>query len=257
MMLCCKNCGAAFKRRNKNQIFCSLSCSSRYRKQNLKIVTLPVYSEKLAELVGMLLGDGFVNKYQVGVTLNSVADKEYIQVTKLLFSDLFDCLEVYVKPRRGQGCTDVGVCSRTVVLFFTQMGIVSGKPYVPSWIFSQPSYVYACVRGLIDTEGCVQFKKYEGKIKKSVYRQLVFTNKNPVLLKFVYDSLLKLGLKPTNTAKKNIYLSNDSAIDTYRSFVGLHNPKLEAKSRVKDYNTYISWRDAGNGYPDSPENCCP
>lgn len=216
----------------------------------------PRHSEKLAELVGILLGDGCISQYQTRISLNTTADKEYIVYVKRLMTELFPTFPITLIKKKTENCTDVAVSSIRIAEFFKKMGIVSGKPTIPNWIYGNQKYINACIRGLMDTEGSIGFKVYEGVHTNNVYRQLTFTSRNLVLLRFVIDEMTKQKLPCTQTQKKNVYLSNDSAIEKYRSRIGFSNPKLDEKSQIKSYNSYIQWRGAGNGYPDGLENRC-
>ena len=236
----CIFCKKVFRKREQKYKFCSLTCASRYNLNGLKNVKLPRKSKDLAEFVGILLGDGDLTRYQVSVTLNSIVDHDYIDFVLKLMQKLFP--ETSPKIKEKEHCTVVYLSSRLVVDFLKKMQIMSGKPYVPEWIFTKKQYTIACIRGLVDTEGSVGFKVYNKRKYPTIYRQLAFTSRNPVLLRFVSDELYKLNFKCTRSLIKNIYLSNDVEIDKYRSIIGFHNPKLEQRSLLRDYQSYKNWR---------------
>src|SRR3989344_4843094 len=56
----------------------------------LKLINPPQYSEKLAELMGILMGDGHLSKYQASITTNSETDLEHAFHVKKLIKELFD-----------------------------------------------------------------------------------------------------------------------------------------------------------------------
>ncbi len=103
--------------------------------------------------------------------------------------------------------------------------------------FAQP-----CIRGLLDTEGSISFKLYKSRKGISVYKQLNFRNANMILMGFVKNSLINLGLKPTMTMKRSLYLSNHKSIDKYREQIGFSNPKLLERSFIRDINQYEKWK---------------
>ena len=240
----CDFCKKEFRKREQKYKFCSLKCANNFNLNGLKKVVPPKKSTDLAEFVGIMLGDGELTRYQVKVSLNTLVDKEYIYYVSILMKRLFPGLEIKIRLRENEGCTTIGMNSRIVADFLKQMGITSWKPIIPIWILEQNKYIAACIRGLIDTEGCIGFKVYNGRNKNNIYRQLAFTSRNPVLLTFIRDGLSGLGLKCTQSLIKNIYLSNDKQIDQYRNLIGFHNPKLEQRSLIRDYLLYKSWRGA-------------
>lgn len=250
----CPFCYHAFKRKYPTQRFCSENCANKYNRNGLKQITLPAKSEDLAEFIGILLGDGDLTQYQVTVTLNTDADKDYIPYVFSLIRKVFPQLTPTINDRKTECCTKIRFSSRIAVDFFKDMGVRSGKPLVPKWIYGKQTYLLACLRGLIDTEGSIGFKIYQSNTTQNVYRQLIFTNRNPVLLTFATDVLNLLGFHCTQSKIKNIYISNDFDIDRYRSIIGFHNPKLEQRSLLRDYASYINWRGAGAAEQDGLEN---
>lgn len=253
-MKICLFCGRTFKSSYQSQKFCSEICANRFNLNGLKQILLPEKGEELTEFIGIMLGDGDLSKYQIKVTLNTKVDKEYITFIDSLIKRLFVRIIPFKIIRTTENCTVVGFSSRIAVDFLKEMGMQSWKPVVPVWIFEKKKYLASCIRGLIDTEGSIGFKIYKGKRQISVYRQLTFTSKNSILLRFVRDGLNHLGFKCTQSLIKNIYLSNDKDIDRYRSMIGFHNQKLEKRSLLRNYSDYNHWRGAGAVDPDSLEN---
>lgn len=193
-------------------------------------MTLPTYSKELAEFVGICLGDGCVRQYQVSITLNTNADREYIPYVKSLIKKLFPEVHIsHVLKDRG-GATDIRINSSIVSNFFKAMGIIPHKKKIPVWIFADKAYRKACVRGLFDTEGSISFKKYISKKGVIFYKQLNFRNIDMELMRLVRNTLLEIGLKPTMSLAKSLYISNQLAIDSFRNEIGFRNPKLVRKS---------------------------
>ena len=237
----CGFCKKEFRKREKKYKYCSLICSSRANLNGLNKVQLPGNSWELAEFIGICLGDGYTSKYQTGITLNTIADKEYIPYVLRLAKDLFPGASTSLVYRKGENAVDIRINSRIVVDFLREMGIISYAKRVPNWIVENQGYTNACIRGLIDTEGCISFKQYIGRENTSIYKQLIFRNANKMLMQFVRDNLLLLGLKPTMSLRRSLYLSNDQSIMIYCDFIGFSNPKLIYRSLIKtpeDYEAY-------------------
>lgn len=226
----CLHCKKEFRKRRYTYKFCSLICSNNHNKNGLRVINLPSFDEQLAELVGICLGDGCVSKYQVWVTLNSNADKNYIPYVISLMRNLFPQVHISIISKMDNA-TDIKMNSVIISSFFKEMGVISNNKKIPLWIFKNDKFIRACVKGLIDTEGSVSFKVYQSKKGIRYYRQLNFRNTNITFIKFVRDALLKIGLKPTMSLKTSLYISNDADINTYRQIIGFGNPKLEERSR--------------------------
>ncbi len=242
MLGSCRYCKNEFRKREQTRKFCSLTCASRYNLNGLNKVVLPIKNRQLAEFIGICLGDGYAWGYQVGVTLNSIADRKYIPYVENLARKLFPGATISAIKRKEENAIDIRINSKMVVNFLQGMGIVSNAKYVPKWILSRLDYVKPCIRGLFDTEGHISFKIYKSRKGISVYKQLNFRNANMKLMGFVKDNLFNLGLKPTTTMKRSLYLSNHESIDIYREQIGFSNPKLYERSLIYDINAYENWK---------------
>ena len=135
----------------------------------------PKYSKDLAEFVGIILGDGGISDRQVTVTLHRITDKEYSKFVRDLIKKLFGI-------KAGEYCSKNGladniVISRTeLVNFLEKIGLVRGNKIkhqvdIPQWIKKNKNFQIACVRGLMDTDGCVVIHKYKSKNKKYCYKE--------------------------------------------------------------------------------------
>lgn len=232
----CLNCKNKFRKRERKRKFCSLTCASRYNLNGLRIVTLPEKSYELAEFIGICLGDGDATRYQVGVVLNSIVDKQYASYVLKLVKSLFPEPSISFFKRSKENALVIKINSSIVSKFVKEMGIVSNSKYVPKWILENPDYQKACIRGLFDTEGSISFKRYKSRKGIRLHKQLNFRNYNIELMRFVRDGLLDLGLKPTMTLKKSLYLSNNKSISIFVDQIGFSNPKLLIKALYSEPN---------------------
>lgn len=238
----CKLCGCRFKKKYKTQIFCSLICSNRFNLNNKSIVDVPRnHSEGLAELFGILLGDGSVTKYFVKVYLNRIADAEYVPFVEGLVRRLFPGASVTIQQRPKKGTAEIQVSSKDVCDYLRKVGFDAKKRNIPRWVRKNRTFVKATIRGLFDTEGSVGMKYFRGKTGSYLYKQLTVTNKNEYILKFLEYGLMTFGYKPTKNSKKNIYLSNKADIKRYVSDIGTSNPKILRKVETEEMNGF-TWK---------------
>lgn len=190
-------------------------------------------SIELAEFVGVLLGDGHISKEQWSVTVNSLADKQYVQYIKALAQRLFvykpgmfmkkDCHAI-VLYGGGNGC----------IKYLQRIGLKIGDKIkqqvgVPDWIKKDLKWKIACLRGLMDTDGGIFLHRYTVNEKEYVYTKLSFSNRSIPLIDFVYDTLEMVKLRPKRRMKeksKQVWLYNQREVDKYLETVGTHNLRL-------------------------------
>ena len=204
-------------------------------KGNLKITKEPNESKELAELFGIILGDGHVHKYINGKKTrcyflriaNSLADdygylSNYVKdLIKKLFNETPKIMKV---PKHGE--IFITIYGKNIIEFLNKKGLKSGNKKtnnqtIPNWILKNKEYLVSCIRGLIDTDGSIH---YISKNNKNL--RISFTSYIPRLLKDVRASLIKLGFHPSKIIKeKQIFLSRKEEIKRYIETVGFGNQK--------------------------------
>ncbi len=190
----------------------------------------PSYSEKLAEFVGIMLGDGGITRYQVKITLHSKDDKEYGEFIKDLLKELFD---VYIGScyRKEELVVHYIVSRIELVRFCTErLGLKEGNKIkqqidIPEWIKKNRLYAIACIRGLVDTDGCIFLHRYKVNGKIYNYKKLSFTSYSSPLRQSVFNILKDNGLNPRFAQRKDVRLDSTKDIKKYFEIFGSHNPK--------------------------------
>lgn len=204
---------------------------------NLQKTRHPSESKELAELIGIILGDGNIhihkksnNSYMLRIVGDSEKDKEYLlNYVKPLCENLFQ-LKCKIHKHNKFKELFLIVNSKQVVEFLISKGLVSGnkianKVRVPKWIKNNDEYYAACIRGLMDTDG-------------SIYRllphwpnlfQICFTNRNMGLLEDVKCGLEKLGIVSSKICTKanspKIYITQKESIRKFYKVVSFKNPR--------------------------------
>lgn len=195
----------------------------------LREVKTPGHSKALAELLGILAGDGHVGLYQTTVTTNSKTDMEHARFVKRIFERLFR-VPVSLRKRRRTNACSVEVSSRRVCHLLTTMGMVRGNKVhaqlgAPHWIVQHQRYRNAFARGLFDTDGSVFIDKHiiRGKTYKNL--GIALTNRSLPLLAHFKSSLEAVGLRPTQKTKYAVFLRREADIRRYFEVIGSSNPK--------------------------------
>jgi intein/homing endonuclease len=191
----------------------------------------PEFSEELAEFVGIMLGDGGMSEHQMTVTLHRVTDKAYSLYVRRLIKKLFG-LKAGIYCDR-QFLADSIVISRTNLVKYSmeRLGLKKGNKVrqqvdIPLWVKGNERYRVACLRGLVDTDGCVILHKYLSKGKAYCYKKIGFTSRSYPLLSSVSTILLGIGIR--HRIMKNgwdIRIEAREEVEKYFRVVGTSNPK--------------------------------
>lgn len=194
-----------------------------------KRIAFPKQSEDLAEFVGIMLGDGGITDRQVAVTVHYKDDRAYSLFIKRLMQRLFD-----VKPSltiRVKRSTIIVVISRTQLVKFCQsIGLVVGNKVrqqinIPGWIMENSVFKKACMRGLMDTDGCIFNEYHTIKGKRYCYPRLSFASMSSPLRESVFRILKELDFSPKMRNNRSVQLEYKNEIVRYFEVVKSYNPK--------------------------------
>lgn len=208
-------------------------------RDNVKILQpkklhIPKINKELAELIGVILGDGSIAKYHVAVTLNSVDDLEYSHYVVSLFEKIFKVLpKVYVRKRTK--ALDIVVARVNLVSFLIERGLVPGHKVrnqvsIPKWIMENSVYARACVRGLVDTDGTFFKHKYFVKDKMYSYNKISFSSASEPLRSDVLVVLTAAGIK-AHCSTTNVRIDAVEDVKKFMKLIGSSNPKHLKKHR--------------------------
>lgn len=195
----------------------------------LKKVKLPKYSVALAELCGILAGDGHVGTYQVSMTTNARTDKQHARHVQTLFTEIFQ-IRATIAKRSDSNAVVVVASSKVLCDFFKKIGLTQGNKVleqlpIPKWVELNTFYAQAFVRGLFDTDGCVYSDTHV--IREKTYKNIgiAFVNRSLPLLGFFKNTIESLGLHPTQKTKYTVFLRRKKDIVRYFEIIGSSNEK--------------------------------
>lgn len=217
--------------------------SLRYpKKSHRNIVLLPKHSVDLAEFFGIMLGDGGINNpWQANITLNAIKDHEYSQYVKRLIQILFGITPtsfVY-KTKDAIRILANGI---SLVDFLVSKGLPRGNKLraglrIPPWIMRNKKFSHACVRGLVDTDGCMFIHIHTVAEKEYKNIGLTFSSRSSELIFQVAAIMEKSGIMPHVSARgTEIYVYRKDAIERYLKMFGSSNPRITS--------VYKKWRGA-------------
>lgn len=158
-------------------------------------------SGDLAELIGVILGDGHIGKFPrtEGLTISSNSNNHgFIERYSKLVAKLFNKQPYIAKVSRLINCTRIRIYQKDIS---RRLGIPAGKRgkikiEIPGWILKEKIFLIRWLRGLYEAEGsfCIHKPTYTYKF--------LFSNRNISLLKGVYQALKILGFHPHKSLYK-------------------------------------------------------
>ena len=102
---------------------------------------LPRKNKNLSELVGIIMGDGYLSDNRLQIAGNSILDKEYLMIyVSNLVSKLF-LIQPKFLFKKGQNTMYLDIRSRDVIKFLFSIGLEKSpktKLIIPGWIL----YIY-------------------------------------------------------------------------------------------------------------------
>ena len=193
-----------------------------------KEIRRPEKCVELAELVGVILGDGTISKYQVSVFLGSRHEQMLAVHVQESIARLFGIsASLRLMPRNIYG---VIASSRGLVEFLNGIGLHSGdkirnRAEIPGWIFESSDLRKACLRGLVDTDGSVFVHRHT--VRKRVYENLSlsFTSHASLILGGVHRLFSDLNFSPKlNERYGHVFLHRADSVIRYTKEIGSRNP---------------------------------
>lgn len=203
---------------------------------SLKQIKIPKKDERLAELIGIILGDGNILSYtkgkKIGVYHIRIAgdynkDKEYhLNYIKPLCDNLFG-ITAKVHTLSTKRERFISLYSKRLVNYFKKMGLKPGNKIknqstIPKWVFSNKSFLQSCVRGLIDTDGSI----FRMSNKDPSLLRINFKNHDMSLLRDTRNAFIRLGFNPSKIIDNKVfYISRKEEIVRYINEIGFSNLK--------------------------------
>lgn len=198
--------------------------------KTLKKIPKVDYSSEVAELLGILMGDGHLGEYQVTMTTNSQTDLNHAIFVRDKFRKIFKITPSF-KKRKDKKALIVCLSSKEACSALEKLGMprgnkIKGRMSVPEWIKKDPDYVKAFIRGVFDTDGCVYIDTHRRGNKRYQYLGWTITSYADIFLADLGRLMLGLGFHTSNTKnQKSLYLRKQREILEYFTSIGTHNEK--------------------------------
>jgi len=211
-------------------------------------------SAELAEELGIHVGDGCLRHkryekniaYQYSVS-SGIDEVEYLQGYVIPLLQKLYSLNAEIKYKLKNEIR-ITYCSKSMYHFKRGLGLPNGKKdniAIPNVVLNS-AYITDFIRGLFDTDGCLQFK--DRNKKRPPYPRLDITGKSKTLLDQVNEILL--GLEFTTSAVSETRLLKKTGVMCTSNRVYLYGPKnlkrwieLIGFSNPKHRGKYMDWRE--------------
>lgn len=177
-------------------------------------------NKTLAELIGIILGDGNLYKHSRTDNLRIICnsqDKFYIQHIVKLIKNIFK-KEPSVIKRKNENTVVISLYQCAIIrrLSLPAGNKITNNVGIPSWISLDKKYMVQCLKGLFETDGCFQ----EDKNNYTQYIEL--KNNCKKLREDAYKILLKLGFTP-QFGKNYVRLAKRNEVYKFKDLIDFRN----------------------------------
>ena len=201
--------------------------------------------EATAELFGILLGDGGITKDQIRISLDRVADRDYVAYVARLMKKVIGEKPTY---HFRTSTTDLMLSGVGLIQVLEQMGLQRGSKIVhqvkiPDWIMTHDNLKFACLRGLFDTDGGFYIHHHSNTRNKWTNLGWSFTNHSLPLVIGCKSILETAGIVPHGDTRR-VYLYSVGAMRKFMEIIGSSNPKnIDKYERyMREFYTY-EWKN--------------
>lgn len=195
-----------------------------------KEFNVPRFSVKLAEAIGIILGDGEISDTQMKISLGTATDLLYAKFVENLFYEVF---KETPSTHRYKNVVRLSLSGVELVSALEKLGLRRGNKVkhqvgIPQWIKNNPDYKRACARGLFDTDGGLYSHSHSVKGKNYKNIGFSFCSHSDPLLDDFFEILLENGIA-AKKVKWKVYIYSIKEITCFFSKIGSHNPKNHKK----------------------------
>lgn len=211
--------------------------------QNLKLPQK--HSEQLAEFLGILTGDGYMNfykknyQYMINISGDSRNDYEYLTkyVTPLI-NGLFN-ISPHMRIHKNQNTMDLYIISKELFFYLESIGFKRGKKEqigIPEWILSNDNFLFSFNKGLIDTDFSLVLLNRKQK-KYKYYPRISIYFKSKVLIQYL-EKWLKINQFPLTVSYNQIHKDK-------RGFTSIGNTlHINGRKNVAKFVDFIGFRNS-------------
>jgi len=195
--------------------------------------------KRLAEFVGILLGDGSLSiygtkkkYYRLKISFNSRDDKEYIFYVKNLIRELFS-EEAILKYRENENTADLYLFKREIIRSLVDIGLVLSPKWnraiIPECLINSDLDVFV-LRGYFDTDGCVAIINNNGIKYPRLEMKVSPSPMQKQFIKILQKYHFHFGVYDIGKGKVRIQMNGIKQLRKWSNLIGFSNKKNMDKS---------------------------
>lgn len=221
-----------------------------------------IRSEKFAEFIGVILGDGSIGiyksknpnrnstQYRIKISTNSIDDIEYASYLEELIYTLFG-LRACLKIRKNEHTADILLFKKELVQFLVgKVGLKTapkiGRVEIPESYLGN-NLELNVLRGLFDTDGCLVITDNNGTTYPRLELKMIKSPMQRQVIEILKRHGFNLKLYPQDKDSRVVKLQLNGLAQLYRwlSLIGFSNKKHSNKAvRFLNINTQINMTTA-------------
>ena len=202
-------------------------------------------NNKLAEFIGIMTGDGYMNTYPkyrafLEIAGDSRLDYDYLtNYVKPMIKELFN-LNAVIVFRKKQNTMYLRLTTKGIVSYLEHIGFMKGKKKnigVPRWIQENDEYMLHFIRGLIDTDGCLALLNRK-QARYRYYPKICLASSSYLLIYSVGNWLKGKGY--------SVVLSRRYGKRIYKGEIKYHlinRIQINGRKAVKKWMEFINFRN--------------
>jgi len=181
--------------------------------------------ERLAEFIGIMLGDGYFSDDRIKISFNSKDDRDYIYYVKSLIKGLFD-EEAILKFRKNENTADLFLFKRKIIHSLEEIGLKKSpkwnKAIIPDMFISFDTFV---LRGLFDTDGCVVMTHNNGTLYPRIEIKVCPSPMQKQVIFILKQYNFRFGVYDIGKGKVRIQINGKKQLRKWMETIGFSNSK--------------------------------
>jgi len=184
---------------------------------------------KLAEFIGILLGDGSISikQYRIQITLNKNEINYALYISKIILQ-LFD-LKPRIKFRKNENALDVLVFSKQLTEFLIyEIGLFPAPKWnravLPKNYIDKPDLNKYVLRGYFDTDGCVVATNNNGVIYPRLEMKICPSPMKKSLIEILKRRKFKFGEYTIENNRTRVQMNGKPQLQKWMKEIGIKNP---------------------------------
>ena len=187
--------------------------------------------EKLAEFIGIMLGDGYFGDTRLKITLNSVDDFEYMGYVSRLINSLFG-EKAIIKFRKNEKTVDLFIFKRKVLNYLTEKGLLKSPKRNTATIPKEfLKFDLAVLRGYFDTDGSVVITNNNGTIYPRLEMKVCPSPMQGQFVQILRKHKFRFGVYEIGRGEVRIQMNGKKELKKWSNLVGFSNKKHLRKAQ--------------------------